>query len=83
VDSQYSSDLTSVSHAAHMGGLLAGIVLVVIGGPHVSAVADPADPNRLYPRISSILAVVGRMRTPPLPRLDVPAEDPVEELQPS
>lgn len=36
-----------VSHAAHVGGMLAGIVLLLAGGPYFVAVPDPSDPARL------------------------------------
>jgi len=43
-----------ISHAAHVGGLLAGIVLMLIGGPYFVAVPDPNDPSKLivYNRLS-------------------------------
>jgi membrane associated rhomboid family serine protease len=49
------------SHAATLGGLLAGIALVLITGPYYDPVADPANPNRLLPRIRSGLAVLRRV----------------------
>jgi membrane associated rhomboid family serine protease len=55
------SPFSPVSHAATLGGLLAGIVLVLITGPYYDPVADPADPNRLLPRVRSGLAVLRRI----------------------
>jgi hypothetical protein len=43
-----------VSHAAHIGGLFAGIALTLIGGPYFVAVPAPDDPSNLivYDRLS-------------------------------
>jgi rhomboid protease GluP len=39
-----------VNHAAHVGGLLAGIVLALLGGPYFTAAPNPADPSKLVVR---------------------------------
>jgi rhomboid protease GluP len=43
-----------VSHAGHVGGLFAGIVLTLIGGPYFVALPAPDDPTKLivYNRLS-------------------------------
>jgi hypothetical protein len=43
-----------VSHAAHVGGLFAGIVLTLIGGPYFVALPAPDDSTKLivYNRLS-------------------------------
>jgi rhomboid protease GluP len=49
-----SAAYSNVNHAAHVGGILAGIVLTLLGGPYFIAVPTPDDPSKLivYDRLS-------------------------------